>query len=72
MAPKLDTQRIPLTADLVHEQSFAAKHGLSKTLSLVVFDYALGRSEVGIVANIPLLLATEADAGDVAEHRRCE
>lgn len=36
----------------------------------MVFNNALSGSKVGVVSNIPLFLAIETDAGDVAKHRR--
>lgn len=59
-------------ANLVHPQALAAEHGLANALALVLLDDALGAGEKAVVADRPGTLAVQADAGDVAQHRRAQ
>ncbi len=67
--PEASQPQQPRAAYLVHPQALAAEHGLADPLAFVLLDDILRRGQIAVVAHGPGLVAREADARDVTEHR---
>ncbi len=60
----------PNPTNLIHKQSFPAKHGFAEALVFVILHHARRACHEGIFADTPLFVAGEAEGGDVAEEGR--
>ena len=68
--PEASQPQQPCAANLIHPQALTAEHGLADPLAFVLLDDILRGGQVAVMAHGPGLAAREADARDVAEHRR--
>lgn len=58
------------TAHMVDEEPFAAEHGFTESLGLIVLDDSLRAGQEGVFAHLPELISIEAKDRDVAERWR--
>lgn len=70
-SPKTRDPQQACAAYLIHEQTFAREEGFADALILHIFDYALRRSHVGVLADIPYVAAGKSDSGYITQERWC-
>lgn len=69
---KTRTPKNSRTANLVHEEPFAAEHGFAYTLALVLRHDTLRACEKSVTSHTPRIIPTKLDDGNIADSRRSQ